>query len=105
MKKKIWLLRGIVVTLVACILIAVVFAVSMGDVSAKLTGTQSSTISAMIDRTIVTCYAVEGRYPPSLEYLEENYGLTLDKKTYDYEYSIIAHNIRPTVEVTRREAQ
>ena len=27
------------------------------------------------------CYALEGAYPPNLEYLEDNYGLILDEQT------------------------
>ena len=45
------------------------------------------------------CYALEGAYPPDLEYLEENYGLILDRSRYIYHYEIFASNIFPDVKV------
>ena len=35
---------------------------------------QRALLEDAITRALVTCYAVEGRYPSSLSYLEENYG-------------------------------
>ena len=45
------------------------------------------------------CYALEGAYPPDLGYLEENYGLILDRSRYIYHYEIFASNIFPDVKV------
>jgi hypothetical protein len=50
-----------------------------------------------IVRATVQCYSLEGRYPPSLEYLEENYGLTLDRKKYVYYYQSIGTNMMPDI--------
>ena len=36
---------------------------------------QRALLEDAITRALVTCYAVEGRYPSSLSYLEENYGV------------------------------
>ncbi|MBR0385346.1 MAG: hypothetical protein IJI05_02210 [Erysipelotrichaceae bacterium] len=51
------------------------------------------------------CYAVEGAYPPSLEYLEENYGLSLNKEDYYIHYEIFADNVPPEVRVTYRKRE
>lgn len=56
-------------------------------------------IKQAILRTSAHCYALEGSYPPSLEYMEQNYGLILDHRKYSYVYEIFASNIRPEVEV------
>ncbi|NLC84251.1 MAG: hypothetical protein GX749_04135, partial [Ruminococcaceae bacterium] len=45
------------------------------------------------------CYALEGAYPPALEYLEANYGLIIDRENYDYYYEVVGANIRPIIEV------
>jgi type II secretory pathway pseudopilin PulG len=50
-------------------------------------------------RATVQCYSLEGRYPPSLEYLEDNYGLTLDRTKYIYYYQSIGENIMPDVKL------
>ena len=53
---------------------------------------------------VAQCYALEGAYPPSLEYLSENYGLQLDTQRYIYHYDMYASNILPDVRVFTREA-
>jgi hypothetical protein len=50
-------------------------------------------------RATVQCYALEGRYPPRLEYLEEHYGLTLDRSAYTYHYQPIGENIMPRIDL------
>jgi hypothetical protein len=52
-----------------------------------------------IVRATVQCYSLEGRYPPSLNYLEQNYGLTLDKDKYVYHYQIIGENLMPRIDL------
>ena len=49
------------------------------------------------------CYVVEGVYPPSLEYLEENYGLVLNHQDYYIHYDIFAENLAPEVIVTEKK--
>lgn len=52
-----------------------------------------------IRRAVVSCYAVEGRYPDSYEYLKEKYGLTVDDEKYIVHYEIFASNIMPEITV------
>jgi hypothetical protein len=53
---------------------------------------------------VAQCYALEGAYPPSLEYLAQNYGLQLDTGRYIYHYDLYASNIMPDVRVFLRKA-
>ncbi len=50
-------------------------------------------------RDVVHCYATEGFYPPSLEYLEEHYGLTYDKSRYWIDYQPVGSNLMPDMTV------
>ena len=43
---------------------------------------QPERIKEAIERTCVQCYALEGSYPPDLEYLSKNYGLILNDEKY-----------------------
>ncbi len=56
-------------------------------------------LSDAIIRSAVQCYAIEGFYPPNVEYLENNYGLVVDHNKYVISYSVFASNIMPDVEV------
>ena len=60
---------------------------------------QKVELERSINKAVVLCYSIEGSYPPSIEYLVENYGLSLDKSKYVVHYEIFASNIAPQVQV------
>lgn len=72
-------------------------------------GTASREQKAALERTlqesIVHCYCVEGRYPESLSYLKENYGIAYDENLYFVDYQPIAENIMPDITVLERTIQ
>ncbi|MCL2889260.1 MAG: hypothetical protein FWE65_02420 [Eggerthellaceae bacterium] len=45
------------------------------------------------------CAAIEGSYPSSLKYLEDNYGLIINHDKYTVIYDAFASNVMPTVVV------
>ena len=59
----------------------------------------SSSIKDTIMKRALQCYAVEGSYPESLEYLEKNYGLIINHNDYRVTYEIFADNLPPEVRV------
>ena len=59
----------------------------------------SDTLIKAIRQASVQCYTIEGRYPPSVEYLEENYGIQIDRERYNVFYSGFASNIMPDITV------
>lgn len=50
-------------------------------------------------RAAVACYAAEGVYPPTLEYLQAHYGLQIDTTRYLVSYDIFAENLMPDITV------
>ena len=52
-----------------------------------------------ITRATVQCYSLEGRYPTGLQYLQDNYGITLNEEKYVYYYQSIGVNIMPNIRV------
>jgi hypothetical protein len=54
-----------------------------------------------IRRAVVSCFAAEGKYPPTFEYLEEHYGISIDRNKYFVEYEIIMENFMPYILVLR----
>ncbi len=59
-------------------------------------------IQQTVEREALQCYAVEGVYPPDLEYLENNYGLQINTEDFYVTYDVFASNMPPTVIVTPR---
>ena len=56
-----------------------------------------------IQRACVQCYAIEGRYPPSVEYLEEHYGIVIDRDRYHVFYDGWDSNVMPYITVLPAE--
>jgi len=86
-------------------IIAIIAAASVYSVDVfweKRSETQPQKIKEAIERACVQCYALEGSYPPDLDYLSRNYGLILNNDKYFYYYEIFASNVMPYVEVYER---
>lgn len=60
-------------------------------------------LRAAIQRSALQCYVVEGAYPSSLSYLEENYGLQINTRDFYVVYDAFASNLPPYVQVTVRQ--
>ena len=63
---------------------------------------QLSMVKDAVYNALVTCYAVEGGYPQSLDYLVENYGLQYNEERIAVFYDAFASNIMPEVRVSFR---
>ena len=56
-----------------------------------------------VTRAAIQFYALEGRFPPHLEYLEERFGLQLDHERFEIVYSAFGANVMPQILVTPRD--
>lgn len=81
--------------------VVIILVLALSDVS-RTSSEESLTIAEnSIRRAVITCYAQEGRYPESIEYLKENYGLYVSED-FDVRYNIFASNIMPDIIVYRK---
>lgn len=55
-----------------------------------------------VELCALQCYVVEGAYPPSLAYMEENYGLQINRREFYVVYDVFASNLPPDVRVVSR---
>lgn len=60
-------------------------------------------LTQAIRQGCVTCYAAEGRYPESLDYLVEHYGLQIDQSRYAVFYEPTGANLMPQITVLECE--
>lgn len=81
--------------------ILLLFFIGTSQIGSSNIERQEESLSSAISRDVVQCYSLEGIYPPSLEYLEEHYGLVYDKKHFFVDYRPIASNIYPDVTILR----
>jgi len=52
-----------------------------------------------IKRAVIVNYAIEGRFPESIEYIENNFGIHIDRTRYVVHYRVFASNIFPEITV------
>lgn len=81
------------------ILILILFLRGIQSVSDTTAAKQQESLETALSRSIAQCYAVEGMYPPSLNYLREHYGLTYDESKFLIDYQSIGSNLMPEVVV------
>ena len=87
----------------ACVLIAlilvcgVLFSVTRTDEADRQA--QADSIREAVRERALQCFIIENAYPESLAYLEENYGLTVNKKDFQIIYTPFAENLPPDIRV------
>jgi len=97
-KKRNWL--WLIPAVLCAVLIAAAVLVFAGPRREEKREEGALAIRDLIERTARQCYAVEGVYPPNLAYLEDHYGIRINKKDYYVTYEAFASNVPPSVFVT-----
>ena len=98
--KKRPLVGGIVSALVFAA-IAVMLYIGIQEMFASSQDESFNSTRDAIANAISNCYAMEGRYPPDMEYLQENYGVVIDPDIYVVNYQSGFGFVRPEVELIR----
>ncbi|WP_313344853.1 hypothetical protein [Sedimentibacter sp.] len=75
------------------------FYFSVENVKTQRDNEKTYILADAIIKSAVQAYAIEGFYPPDIEYLENNYGLIVDHEKYVISYNVFASNIMPEVEI------
>lgn len=91
---------------VPCVLLAAMliwFVISVKSADASRSERELTALKNSVENSITMCYAFEGAYPESVEYLVSNYGLIFDNDKYIIHYDVFAPNLRPTVVVLERQ--
>ena len=92
--------RRRILSVAGILFIVLVLFLASFRINANLSKQGEVSIRNAILNSAKQCCAIEGSYPPSLEYLEENYGLVVNRQNYIITYSIFAENILPNVIVS-----
>lgn len=90
---------GYLLSLAAMGAAVAVFAVAMLSFSGRTGNREEETLKKAVTRASVQCYAIEGRYPPNVEYLEENYAVQINRKKYNVFYDGFASNVMPEINI------
>lgn len=84
------------------VLLCFQLAVSRLEKGRQTEGTQQ--LEEALRRTAVSCYALEGFYPPSVDYMKEHYALGYDEEAYTVRYEVTASNLMPDITVLEKQS-
>lgn len=94
---------GSMLLISAALVVLLIFVSALSNLQEGRISEGRQQLEDAVRRSAVACYAAEGIYPPNLEYLEEHYGVQVDRERYTVMYEIFASNLMPDVTVLENE--
>jgi len=82
------------------VIIVTLYGINNTQESTRLEGARI--LEDSIRRAIITTYSLEGRYPATIEHIERNFGVFIDRDRYIVHYMIFGSNVMPDVVVISR---
>lgn len=89
--------------LLVLLVFIVSFIIATNHLSKNSENQEYTILERALTRSITQCYALEGMYPPNLQYLEDHYGLTYNEEHFYIDYQYIGSNLRPDVTIIERD--
>lgn len=99
-KRPVFPWKGIIITVLAFVLVIVLFASLLGRSGASADREQADLLERAIQNAAVTHYAIEGKYPATLQQIVDQYGVIVDEGRFIVLYDVFASNVMPTITVT-----
>ena len=94
--------RKSLLTMIVFLLMIVFLYYEISSIQQTSDEKQLENLQNSIRRSAVQCYALEGRYPESLDYLKKYYGIDYDEKKYFVDYTAQSSNLMPDITVLKR---
>lgn len=95
--------RSLILPLLLPVAVLLVVVLLLGGFDSRSDTQAGEVLADAIERDITACYALEGTYPPSLDYIKQNYGLRYDEDRFYVDYQPVAENIRPSYTILEKE--
>ena len=97
MVHSVW--RGFIITLGTFLALVLLLLFGLNNLGKRSQMEQTEALRDAMLRASITCYAVEGRYPPDVAYLSEHYGITYDSEKYIVTLNAFADNLLPDISI------
>ena len=81
------------------------FVILINSLTATSGKQETQLVEDAVKNAVLTCYAVEGTYPETLDYLREHYKLAYNTERFVVEYDAFASNLMPTITFRERGAK
>ncbi|MBR6328256.1 MAG: hypothetical protein IKR68_01260 [Lachnospiraceae bacterium] len=93
---------NMVVPIVSFVLIFGFFFYAISALSQNTASQQVKSLETAVTRDVLHCFAAEGEYPESIEYIEKNYALSYDHNKFDIQYTPSDGNSLPEIKVVEK---
>ncbi len=94
---------GRILAALAALALLVWFFAALGSLEQGQQALGRTRLEDALRQACVACYATEGFYPPTVEYLCRHYGIQLDESRYTVFYEVFAENLMPSITVLEKE--
>lgn len=101
--KKLLKSLGALVFPVVVILVVLFFVGAVDNLDTDRASEACRQLETTIRRGCVACYAAEGSYPATLDYLQDHYGIQVDESRYTVFYETFGSNLMPNITVLERQ--
>ena len=95
-------MRGAMISFIVFFVVVMLFCAGIDSASQKAKREQKAGLENAVWRSITQYYAIEGRYPESLEVLKIEYGLQYDSEEFFVDYQVYGANLMPDVMILER---
>lgn len=94
--------RGLAASLAVFVALVAVGCALFDAISGASGAAETELVRTAVRSAALTCYAVEGAYPPDVDYLVEHYGLRYNSERFIVAYDAFASNVVPEIRVLER---
>jgi len=99
-KKNVWdILKGAFLPTLFTIAVITMIIIGINNTQESTKKEGARVLEDSIRRAIVTAYALEGRYPATIDHVENNFGVFIDRDRYIVHYMVFGTNMMPNVVV------
>lgn len=95
-------LRNILISFLLFAFVFIIFWLGVSSMQEKVDTEGIKTLQNAVTRSVTRCYAEEGSYPESLDYLKKHYGLHYDEDKYFVDYQPLGANIMPDITIIQK---
>ncbi len=91
--------KGFIATIAVFIVIVLLFLFYLNKAAQIVKDEEVDLLYSAINKAVVNCYAIEGRYPESLKYIVDNYGVIINEDKFLVDYQVFATNVKPGIQI------
>lgn len=75
---------------------------AFSGISGQARQKETENLQRALEQGVIICYALEGSYPESLDYLKEHYGIDWNEQRYLVDFETVGSNLPPDITIIEK---